>query len=231
MILLDLAIFTADKMTIFLTIFAHELLLNFRNLGKIIANFLFFIISCSLFFMIAQGQEIANNFYSISIIWLALLFSLIFSAVEFLKKDFEDGSLEQLLISVENFELFILAKMLGNWCISALPILITMPFLGKIINLNQSEIINFLILILLASLIINFICTFCGSLAVLGNSAPLIAVIAMPLIIPILLIAFSGNFNESESFGNSVKILLGLAVFIGVISVFATTKIIKIAAE
>ncbi|MBM5781992.1 MAG: hypothetical protein FJ368_01045 [Pelagibacterales bacterium] len=218
-------------MPIFFTIITYEILLNFRNLGKILANFLFFIISFSLCFLIAQNNETNNNFYHLSLIWISLIFCLVFSSVEFLKKDFDDGSIEQLIISLENFEVFILAKMLGNWISSALPIIVITPLLGKIINLNQTEINQFLILIILASLIVNFICTFCGSLSVLGNSAPMIAVIAMPLIIPILLIAFSGNLNSSENFQSSLRILIGLVVFIGSISVFATSKIVKIAAE
>ena len=56
----------------------------------------------------------------------------------------------------------------------------------------------------------------------------MIAVIALPLIIPILLLAYSGlSFDTSANF----KILLGLCIFIGSISVFATAKIVKIAAE
>ncbi len=218
-------------MSIFLTIITHEILLNFRNLSKILANFLFFVISFSFCFLLAQNNETNNNFYYLSLLWISLIFCLIFSSVEFLKKDFDDGSIEQLIISLENFEVFILAKVLGNWLSSTLPIIIITPLIGKIINLNQTEINQFLILIILASLIINFICTFCGSLSVLGNSAPMIAVIAMPLIIPILLIAFSGNLNSSENFQNSLKILIGLVVFIGSISIFATSKIVKIAAE
>jgi ABC-type transport system involved in cytochrome c biogenesis permease component len=118
--------------------------------------------------------------------------------------------------------------MVANWTICALPILLSVIPLGLAIGFDQSLIINFLILIFFATLAINFICSFCGSLSVLGNSAPMIAVIALPLIIPILLIAYSGlNENSLTSF----KILAGLCVFIGCISVFATAKIIKIAAE
>ena len=217
-------------MQVFWIIFHHELQISFRHLGKIFANFLFFLISVAIFFLISQNQDnqASTAFYSITIIWFSLLSCLIFSAAEFLKKDFDDGTIEQVLTSIENFEIFVLAKMLANWMICALPILLSVIPLSLAIGFDQSLIINFLILIFLATLAINFICSFCGSLSVLGNSAPMIAVIALPLIIPILLIAYSGlNENSLTSF----KILAGLCIFIGCISVFATAKIIKIAAE
>ena len=56
----------------------------------------------------------------------------------------------------------------------------------------------------------------------------MIGVIALPLVIPILLLAYSGLDLETSA---SFKILAGLCIFIGSISVFATAKIVKIAAE
>jgi len=217
-------------MQIFFIILSHELQLSFRHIGKILANFLFFLISVSVFLLISQNQENqgSTTFYSISIIWFSLLSCLIFSSAEFLKKDFDDGAVEQISLHLENFETFMLAKMLGNWLVCSLPILISTFPLSAVIGLDQASMINFLILIFLASLVINFICCFCGSLSVLGNSAPMIAVIALPLIIPILLIAYSGLFGE---FLVSFKILLGLCILIGSISVFASAKIVKIAME
>ena len=217
-------------MQTFLLILHHELLLSSRNLGKILANFLFFLISVTIFLLLAQNQQnqSSTTFYSISIIWFSALSCLIFSAAEFLKKDFDDGTIEQILNSCDNFEIFILAKMLANWLICALPILISVFPISGAIGLNSESSANFLILIFLATLAINFICTFCGSLSVLGNSAPMIGVIALPLVIPILLLAYSGLDLETSA---SFKILAGLCIFIGSISVFATAKIVKIAAE
>jgi heme exporter protein CcmB len=217
-------------MQIFFIVFYHELLLFSRHLGKILANFLFFIISVAIFSLISQNQDyqVSKAFYSITIIWFSLLSCLIFSAAEFLKKDFDDGTIEQILNSVENFETFILAKMLANWLICSLPILLCIFPICAAIGIDSAMIKKLLIMIFLASLAINFICNFCGSLSILGNSAPLIAVIALPLIIPILLISYAGLTSDLSA---NLNIILGLCVFIGSISVFATAKIVKIAAE
>lgn len=217
-------------MTQFFIILSHELQISFRHFGKILANFLFFLISVAVFFLLAQNQQLqgSTTFYAITIIWFSLLSCLIFSATDFLKKDFDDGTVEQVFLSCENFEIFTAAKMLANWLISCLPILISAPLILFGIGLEKNFVMNFLVLFVLASLTINFICSFCGSLSVLGNSAPVIAIIALPLIIPTLLVAYSGLDGE---FLTSFKILSGFCVFVGCISIFSAAKIVKIAAE
>jgi len=214
----------------FWIIFTQELLISSRNFGRILANFLFFVISVFVFFLIAQNQENQQStaFYSITIIWFSLLSCLIFSASEFLKKDFDDGTIEQVLRATPNFEIFVLAKMLANWLINIWPILLATLAISGAIGLDKNLIKNFLLLLFFASLAINFICTFCGSLSALENSAPLIGVLAFPLIIPILLIAYGGVAQNDLS---ALSILLGLSVFIGVIATFASAKIIRIAGE
>ena len=215
-------------MQAFNIIFYQELLLAGRNFSKIIANLLFFVISLAVFFLIAKENQDSLTFLTISIIWFSLLCSLIFFNAEFLKQDFQDGTIEQIFRSIDNFEIFILAKMLANWTICALPILVASTIIAIVSKLDQILIYNFIILAFLASIIINFICNFCGSLSILENSAPIIAIIAMPLIIPIILIAHSGViYNDIASW----KILSGLAIFSGTILVFATAKIVEIALD
>lgn len=220
-----------DYWQIFWIVFWQEALTSSRNFGKVLANFLFFLISVAIFFIISSSQQNQQSvsFYSILIICFSLLSCLLFSSSEFLKKDFDDGTIEQILGSTENFEIFILAKMLANWLINTLPILISILPITLLAGFDIGFAQNFLLLILPATIAINFITTFCGSLSVLTNSASMIAIIALPLIIPILLIVF-GGLDESE-FPTSFKILSGLCVFIASFSVFAAAKIVKIAAE
>ncbi len=197
-------------MQIFFILLGYELKINFRQFSRILASFLFFIIFLSSFYLLTSDQLIPGSI----IILFSLISCIIFSSAEFLKKDFESGLSEQMILSCDNFEIFIAAKMLANWLVCSLPIL----FVVGIINPD------FLLSALFVSLIINFICCFCGSLSILGNAAPMIAALALPLIIPVLLIAL----GEA---GSSLKILGGLCFFLAPILIFATSKIVKIAHE
>lgn len=224
-------------MLIFFIILQQEFILAGKNLAKIFQNLLFFFIAFSIFFLISQNQQnqLVSPVLAIDVTLFCLVFSLIFSNSEFLYQDFKDGTLEQIILSQPNLEIFILAKMLGNWLIFSLPIILSIPLIGLAVGLNNDLIINFFILILVASLAINFICAFCGSLSLAENKAAMIAILTMPLLIPILLITCgnvaSEGFAQGDGFYSSLKILSGICVFAGCVSVIATTKIVKIISE
>ncbi len=220
-------------MLLFFIFLKQELSNNLRNLGLFVQNILFFLISCAIFLLMAQNQVAEGEnaqFLLTNIILISLVFSLIFANNNFLSEDFKDGTLEQMIIYCENLEVFIAAKMFANWIIFALPILITIPLMAFVNGLNKEFVSEGAILFLFASLSINFICAFCASLNLAANKAPIIAIFALPLIVPIILITLVGFFG-GEGLYSSVKILCGLAVLFAVIAVFATTKIVKIASE
>ena len=151
-------------MLIFFIILQQEFILAGKNLAKIFQNLLFFFIAFSIFFLISQNQQnqLVSPVLAIDVTLFCLVFSLIFSNSEFLYQDFKDGTLEQIILSQPNLEIFILAKMLGNWLIFSLPIILSIPLIGLAVGLNNDLIIIFFLLILVASLAINFICAVCG---------------------------------------------------------------------
>lgn len=208
----------------FFVILTHELLYAFQNFSKILSNFLFFIISLVIFLLTFDQLLTQENQASakLCIILLLLIFSCISSSSDFLKKDFEDGKIDQIFLTIPNFEIFIFAKMLANWLIYCLPLLI---FLYLFFFLGEDS-SNIFFAIFLASFAINFICTFCGSLGVLENTASTISIIAMPLIIPILLISISA---QDHDFFSTIKILAGIDILSAATSVFGACAIIKIA--
>ncbi|MBU6339759.1 MAG: heme exporter protein CcmB [Rickettsiales bacterium] len=221
----------------FLAILRNEFLLISRNLSKIIQNFLFFFISFAVFFLLSQNQQnqTLEPYLIVNVILFCLTFNLIISNSDFLSEDFRDGTLEQMIISQPNLEIFVLAKMLANWLIFSLPILIAIFPMALLLGFDPNNIYYFLIILSLASIVINFICAFCGSLSIVKNKAPMIAILALPLIIPTLLFActdsfFSENFNSDE-FYQILKILAGIVVLSGSMSILGTAKIVKIVAE
>ena len=211
-----------------------------KNFGRVLQNVLFFLIACSLFFLLAQNQseQGSTEFLMCNIIWFSLLFSMIFANSDFLAEDYRDGTVEQMIILCPNLETYIISKIVAAWIIFCLPILAIIPLMLLALGLNSSFILHFVILISLASLAINFICAFCGSLNVAGNSSPMLAILALPLIVPVLLIACGGSISvvaspeeNVEGFYFSLKLLSGICVFVGATLTIATTKIVKIVSE
>lgn len=209
--------------------------------AQFLQNILFFVISCAIFFILSQNQlnqassAYLQQFLICNIIWFSLLFSLIFANGNFLSKDYEDGTIEQIIRLCPNFEIFIFSKIIANWIIFVWPILAIIPFIMLALGLGSEFITQFFWLILIASFTINFICAFCASLNIAGNQAPLLAILILPLVIPVLLIGCAGLvFNAAQgqiildNFYFSLKILLAIAIFTSPVLLVATAKIVKI---
>lgn len=223
-------------MTLFFIFLKQDLFYNSKNSARFLQNILFFLISCTIFFILSQNQsnQGQSQFLATIIIWFSLLFSILFSNSDFLNEDYCDGTLEQIIISCENLEIYIIAKIIAAWIIFSLPILITIPLVMLLIGLEGAFVISFLQAAFFATIAINFICAFCGSLNIAGNKAGLIALLAMPLIIPILLIACGGLLDaalQNIEFYSSLKILCGICIFLGISLTFATAKIARIVCE
>ncbi len=197
----------------FSIILYNELKTSSQNLNKIIASFLFFIIFIFIANLLQQNSQYPIN--DNIIFWLALSCVAIFSSYDFLKSEYENGMLEQMIIACYNFEIFIFAKIICNWINYCLPIIIA----TYLINRN----IDFIATAIIATFIINVICCFCGSFSLLGNSSPLIAIIALPLIIPTIILSQNSSLVW--------QILLPLGFFCFFLLSFLIAKIAKIILE
>lgn len=219
-------------MQVFLIFLQQEFILAGQNFAKILQNFLFFFIALAVFLLTTQENSNASDQLQllISAILFCLIFSSIFSNSDFMREDFEDGTLEQITIFQQNLEIFILTKIIASWIIFSLPILLIIPLIFLALGLDHPFNLSFLTTILLTSLIMNFICSFCGSLGMVKNKAPLIAIIAMPLAIPTMLIAHLSMINilTQSDYNSALKILMGMCVLSGAISILFTAKITKI---
>ncbi len=207
----------------FLIFLQQELFYSGKNFSKFLQNILFFLICCFVFLMLMQGLQGQENkeLFVQMIIWISLLFATFFSSSEILQEDFKDGTLEQMIIFCENFEVYIAAKMLGAWLIFALPIILISPLLMIMIGFEGSQIKDLTSAMIFASLSISCVSSFCAGFSVMNNRSPLLAILAMPLLIPVLLL----------SFALSVKLLVGVAVFLGVLSVVGLAKVVKLVVE
>ena len=227
MILLGSMINMVGAMEIFKIIFFNELKILFKSRGRIIANILYFFIFLAIFQILTQNfdKNLHSQFFIIGTI-IALLTSIIAINNDFLEKDFRDGSLEQIIIDCQNLEIFVIAKCLANWFLSSFFIALFASIILKISDFETLNFWQFFLILILNSLSLNFLLALCGSLSMLGGFASMIAVIAIPLALPILIIT---SATISENYELNIKILMALTAFTIAITSFACAKIIKIA--
>ena len=126
-----------------------------------------------------------------SVLWIAILISMMLASEEIFSEDYNDGSLEQTFIKNSSFSIIIVNKIFTYWILIGLPISI----LSFIFSLGTTEDLSLSLSILPLAMISSYIFL---NLFVLGNALSLNkgsvlgALVTMPLALPVLIVLGKG---------------------------------------
>ena len=109
---------------VFTAIFFRDLTVYFRYRGSWINPLFFILVVITLFSLGFGADNQALRVYSPSIIWVTALLAVLLSLDSLFKTDFDDGSLEQLILSSQSLYLSVLAKILAHWLVTGFPIVL-----------------------------------------------------------------------------------------------------------
>ena len=126
-----------------------------------------------------------------SVLWIAILISMMLATEDIFSEDYNDGSLEQTLIKNLSFSFIVVIKIFTYWLLIGLPISI----LSFVFSLGTSEDLSLSLSILPLAIISSYIFL---NLFVLGNALSLNkgsvlgALVTMPLALPVLIVLGKG---------------------------------------
>ena len=211
----------------FFTIIAYEINNLWFKSQQFVVSLLFFMV----FLVIFQFLHHATSVNQQSLFLLAVILSSLLVILGFFQNfchtDIADGTIEQMLLLFGNFEKFILAKILASWLGVAFPMIVGAGFLAMLQSFSLLNIAKILAIITISTLTISFISAMSGVVANNFRSLGYMAIIALPLILPILLLSY---LAFSDDFWQNYQVLLAISCFILTTTTFATTKIVKLLA-
>ena len=135
-------------------------------------------------------------------IWVAALFSSLLSLDRLFRSDFEDGSLEQIVLSGISLETIVLSKCFAHWLTNGLPIVILSPILSLIIGLDFSYWWILGLTLLLGTPSLTLIGATPAALScAIGKGGVLTALIILPLMLPVLILGSGAITAEISGLG------------------------------
>lgn len=166
----------------------QDLRLTFRSNTEIMAALLFFCLTGTLFAFGVGPDPVILAKIAPSVIWVAALLSALLPLERLFRPDFEDGTLDLLLLSGHPAYEIALAKTATHWLTTGLPLLIITAPLALMLRIPTMQLAPLLLSLLPGTLIFSLLGTF-GAALTLGvqRSAILLPLIILPLMIPCLI--------------------------------------------
>jgi heme exporter protein C len=116
------------------------------------------------------------------------------------RSDFEDGSLEQFLLSAHPVSILVMAKVLAHWLVTGLPLLIVAPLLGVLLDLPGASIKVVMLTLVLGTPVLSLVGSIGVALTVgLRRGGMILSLLVLPLYVPVLI--FAANAVETAAAG------------------------------
>ena len=166
------------------------------------AALLFYLLAIIMFPLSSGTETTLLTSIAGGAIWVAALFSSLLSLDRLFRSDFEDGSLEQLVLSGMSLETIVISKCFAHWLTTGLPIVILSPVLALIIGLDFSYWWILCLTLLLGTPSLTLIGATPAALScAIGKGGVLTALIILPLMLPVLILGSGAITAEISGLG------------------------------
>ena len=212
----------------------RDLLLAWKRPGDILNPLFFFAMVASLF-PLAVGpspQQLLLN--GPGVVWVAALLATLLSLNSLFLSDFEDGSLDQIILSPHPLPLLSLGKAVAHWLLSGLPLVLLSPVIALTYRM-PADVIGVMMLTLgLGTISLSLLGSIGAALTVgLSRGTALLSLLILPLAMPILI--FGARTVSLAAAGDTVSagiyFLAAYCMLAITLAPFATAAALKISNE
>ena len=173
---------------LFSLILRRDLRLAFRRRSDLAQVIFFFAVVVTLIPLGIGAETDILRRIAPGVVWVAALLSALLSLPRMFQSDYEDGTLEQMLVTSEPLPVVVLAKVLAHWIVTGIPITIFSAAFGLMFDLDLEVTGAMIVSLLLGTPVLSFVGSI-GTALTLGLRAGgvLTSLLVLPLYIPVLI--------------------------------------------
>ena len=212
----------------------RDILLAMRRPQDVMTSLFFFIIVVSLFPLgVSPEMEVLRGIAP-GVIWVAALLATMLSLGRLFSADYQDGTLEQMILSPQPLTLLVLSKVVAHWLLTGLPLVILSPLLGLLLGLSSEEIQVLTLTLLLGTPVLSLIGSI-GAALTLGvrGGGVLLSLLILPLFVPVLIFGTGAVSSMNSGLGTEAHFsLLGAFLVLSLLlTPWASAAALKISME
>lgn len=209
----------------------RELVIAFRHKGDL-ANPLIFFLMVVVFIPLGISEEPAMLArIAPGVLWVIALLATLLSLDGLFRSDFDDGSLEQLVLSPQPLGYLILTKVLVHWLVTGVPLTLLAPVLGVMLQLPMDGYLVLILSLLVGTGSLSLIGSIGAALTVgLRKGGLLLSLVIMPFYVPVLIFGSGAVKNAIQGFAVGAELAVLLAMLLGwlMLAPFAIAGALKI---
>jgi heme exporter protein B len=213
----------------------RDLMLALRRKTEVLTTLFFFIIVISLFPLgIGSDKQLLIKIAP-GVVWVAALLASMLALERLFAADYDDGTLEQMLLIPQPVFVLVSGKVLAHWLLTGLPLALVTPLIGLQYQLPDIAVSTMMLSLLLGTPVLSLIGAI-GAALTLGvrGGGILLSLLILPLYIPVLIYG-SGAVEASMLVGAPVQAYLMLMTAFAIVAIifapWATAAALKIAVE
>ena len=216
------------------TIVIRDLTLAMRRRSDVMTTLFFFVIVVSLF-PLGIGPELDTlRMIAPGVFWVAALLASMLALEKLFAADFEDGTLEQMLLTPQPVFVLVMAKVFAHWLITGVPLVLLSPLLGLQYDLAAETLGVLLLSLLLGTPTLSLIGAIGAALTLgLRGGGVLVSLLVLPLYIPVLIFGAGAVEANVSGLGDTGHLLmLGAILLLALVAApVATSAALRISAE
>ena len=119
----------------------RDLILAWRRRADVLSTLFFFVIVVSLFPLGIGPETQLLRSIAPGVVWVAALLASMLSLGRMFANDYQDGTLEQMLLTPQPLYLVVLGKIFAHWLMSEVPLVLIAPLLGMQFDLSNETLL------------------------------------------------------------------------------------------
>jgi heme exporter protein B len=217
--------------TAFAALLRRDFLLAYRRRAELLQPLLFLLVVTTLFPLgVGPSPQLLANIAP-GVIWIAALLATVLSLDSLFRSDYEDGTLEQMILSGQPLALIALARTVAHWLVAGLPIVLLSPLLALWMNLPEEGMSILIKTLIIGTPVLSLIGAIGGALTVsLKRGGQLLSLLVFPLYVPLLILATNAVSSSVAGLPYTGQLGLMTAGLIGALTLapFATAAALKL---
>lgn len=218
----------------FSAVIRRDVLLAWKRPGDVL-NPLFFFAMVSTLFPLAVGPSPAQlQFSGPGVVWVAALLASLLSLNSLFLSDFEDGSLDQLVLSPQPLPMLALGKSMAHWLVTGLPLVLVSPLIAVTFQMGTQSIGIMMLTLAFGTISLSMLGSIGAALTVgLHRGTALLSLLILPLAMPVLIFgARTVSLSAAEdAVAAGVYFLAAYCMFALTLAPFATAAALRISNE